>query len=89
MASDSGTTRYLAGIIAVATAVVVFPVSNFIVDWYRPFFYHRLAVTVVEPPTMGLPRWIGFVPAVGGSVAGVMAQYGSRRIDGDRYRSWL
>lgn len=77
-----GYVSVLAGIIGVAAAVVAFLIYNFIGFLYNLFFYQRLAFTFVEPPNTGLPLWIVLVPALGGLLAGVMAQYGSRRIIG-------
>lgn len=77
-----GYVSILSGIIGVAAAVVAFLIYNFIGFLYNFFFYQRLAFTFVEPPKTGLPLWIVLVPAFGGLVAGLMAQYGSRRIIG-------
>lgn len=72
----------LAGIIGVLAAVIAFLIYHFIGFLYNLFFYQRLAFTFIEPPNSGLPLWIVLVPALGGLIAGVMAQYGSRRIIG-------
>lgn len=72
----------LAGIIGVAAAVIAYLIYHFIGLLYNIFFYQRLAFTFIEPPTSGLPLWIVLVPALGGLITGLMAQYGSRRIIG-------
>lgn len=77
-----GYTSILSGCIGVAAAIVAFLVYNFIGFLYNLFFYQRLAFTFVEPPNSGLPLWIVLVPAFGGLLAGLMAQYGSQRIVG-------
>lgn len=77
-----GYVSVLSGVIGVAAAVIAYLIYNFIGLLYNLFFYQRLAFTFVEPPNSGLPLWIVLVPALGGLIAGLMAQYGSRRIIG-------
>lgn len=72
----------LSGIIGLLAAVVAFLIYRFIGLLYNVFFYQRIAFTFLEPPNTGLPLWIVLVPALGGLVCGLMAQYGSRRIIG-------
>ena len=77
-----GYVSVLSGIIGVAAAVIAYLIYHFIGLLYNVFFYQRLAFTFVEPPNTGLPLWIVLIPAFGGLIAGLMAQYGSRRIIG-------
>ena len=72
----------LSGLIGILAAVIAFLIYHFIGFLYNLFFYQRLAFSFVEPPDSGLPLWIIFIPALGGLIAGLMAQYGSRRIIG-------
>lgn len=77
-----GYVSVLAGVIGAAAAVIAYLIYHFIGFLYNLFFYQRLAFTFVEPPNSALPLWIVLVPALGGLIAGLMAQYGSRRIIG-------
>lgn len=77
-----GHVSVLAGVIGAAAAVIAYFIYHFIGLLYNLFFYQRLAFRFIEPPNSGLPLWIVFVPALGGLIAGLMAQYGSRRIIG-------
>lgn len=77
-----GFVSVLSGLIGILAAVIAFLIYRFIGFLYNLFFYQRLAFSFVEPPDSGLQLWIIFVPALGGLIAGLMAQYGSRRIIG-------
>lgn len=72
----------LAGVIGVGAGIVAFLIYHFIGFLYNLFFYQRISFEFIVPPNSGLPLWIVLVPAFGGLIAGVMAQYGSPRIIG-------
>lgn len=77
-----GYVSVLSGVIGAAAAVIAYIIYHFIGFLYNLFFYQRIGFAFIEPPNSGLPLWIVLVPALGGLIAGLMAQYGSRRIIG-------
>src|ERR1022692_3782288 len=72
---------FLAAAIGLVAGLVAFALYKLIGLFTNLFFFHQWSTTFRSVGSHHLGAWVILVPVVGGLVVGVMAKYGSSKID--------